>query len=110
MREIQDWIIKFQLQTVPGVTEVLSLGGYEKQYQVQVDPAALLRYDVTIPQIVEALKRGNRTEGAQFINIGAEQFTVRGVGLAHSITDLEDTIVRSEDGTPVRIRDVAKVQ
>ncbi len=109
MREIQDWIIKFQLQTVPGVTEVLSLGGYEKQYQVQVDPAALLRYDVTIPQIVEALKRGNRTEGAQFINIGAEQFTVRGVGLAHSITDLEDTIVRSEDGTPVRIRDVAKV-
>ncbi len=110
MREIQDWIVKFQLQTVPGVTEVLSLGGYEKQYQVQIDPDALIRYQLGVAEIVDALERGNKTEGAQFIELGAEQYTVRGVGLAGSVSDLEDTIVRVSDGRPVRVQDVATVE
>ena len=109
MREIQDWIIKYQLQTVPGVTEVLSLGGYEKQYQVRLDPDALLAYDIEIPDVIGALERGNRTEGAQFIEIGSEQYTVRGVGLARSIEDLAETVVSVEDGRVVRVRDLGKL-
>jgi len=103
MREIQDWIIKYQLQTVPGVTEVLSLGGYEKQYQVQLDPDALQSYDLQIGDVISALERGNKTEGAQFLEIGAEQYTVRGVGLARSIEDLSEIVIKAEDGRPVRV-------
>ena len=109
MREIQDWIIKYQLQTVPGVTEVLSLGGYEKQYQVRLDPDALLSYNIQIGDVMTALERGNKTEGAQFIELGAEQYTVRGVGLARSVEDLAEIVVKTADGRPVRVRDLGEV-
>ena len=109
MREIQDWIIKYQLQTVPGVTEVLSLGGYEKQYQVRLDPDALLAYDIQIGDVMTALERGNKTEGAQFLEIGAEQYTVRGVGLARSVEDLAEIVVNVDDGRPVRVRDLGEI-
>ncbi len=109
MREIQDWIIKYQLQTVPGVTEVLSLGGFEKQYQVQLDPDALLAYDIQIGDVMTALERGNKTEGAQFLEIGAEQYTVRGVGLARSVEDLAEIVVNVDDGRPIRVRDLGEI-
>jgi cobalt-zinc-cadmium resistance protein CzcA len=109
MREIQDWIIKYQLQTVPGVTEVLSLGGFEKQYQVRLDPDALLAYDIQIGDVMSALERGNKTEGAQFLEIGAEQYTVRGVGLARSVDDLAEIVVNVDDGRPVRVRDLGEI-
>ncbi|WP_017931476.1 efflux RND transporter permease subunit [Robiginitomaculum antarcticum] len=109
MREIQDWIVKYQLQTVPGVTEVLSLGGFEKQYQVQLSPEALLAYDLSIAEVISALERGNKTKGAQFIEIGAEQYTVRGVGLARSVDDLAEIVVSVDDGRPVRVRDLGKI-
>jgi len=109
MREIQDWIIKYQLQTVPGVTEVLSLGGFEKEYQVRVDPDALLAYDIQIADVIEALQRGNKTQGAQYVEIGAEQFTVRGVGLARSIDDLSQIVVKVSDGRPVRVRELGDI-
>lgn len=110
LREIQDWIVKYQLQSVKGVTEVLSLGGLEKQYQVRVHPEALLQYDLSVTDIVEALERGNRTAGAQFIEVGSEQYTVRGVGLARSIEDIEATEVSVTDGRPVRVGDIANVE
>lgn len=109
MREIQDWIIKYQLQTVSGVTEVLSLGGYEKQYQVRLDPDVLLAYDVQIGDVITALERGNKTEGAQFIEIGSEQYTVRGVGLARSVEDLAEVVVNVDDGRPIRVRDLGEI-
>lgn len=109
MREIQDWIIKYQLQNVPGVTEVLSLGGYEKQYQVRLNPDALIAYDLQIADVIDALQRGNRTEGAQFLEIGSEQYTVRGVGLARSIDDLAGIVVKVSDGRPVYVRDLAQI-
>ena len=105
----RDWIIKYQLQTVPGVTEVLSLGGYEKQYQVQLDPDALQAYNLQIGDVMSALERGNKTEGAQFLEIGAEQYTVRGVGLARSIEDLSDIVIKAQDGRPVRISDLGEI-
>lgn len=110
LREIQDWIVKYQLQSVKGVTEVLSLGGFEKQYQVRVHPEALLQYGLGVTNIVEALERGNRTAGAQFIEVGSEQYTVRGVGLARSIEDIEATEVSVTDGRPVRVGDIAHVE
>lgn len=109
MREIQDWIVKYQLQTVTGVTEVLSLGGYEKQFQILIDPEAMQSYDIQINEVTEAAERGNLTLGAQFIEVGAEQYTVRGIGLARSIDDLASTIIKSDDGRPVRMRDIGDV-
>ena len=110
MREIQDWIIKFNLQTVPGVTEVLSLGGEVKQFQVQVDPQALLRYRIGIGDVVDAVKANNGNAGAQYIVKNSEQYLVRSIGLATGITDIEDTILKVSDGVPVKVRDIGQVK
>lgn len=110
MREIQDWIIKFNLQTVPGVTEVLSLGGEVKQFQVQVDPQALLRYRISIGDVVEAVKANNGNAGAQYIVKNSEQYLVRSIGLATGIADIEDTILKVVDGVPVKVRDIGQVK
>ena len=109
LREIADWMIKYPLQSVEGVTEVLALGGYEKQYQVTVDPDLLIAYDLQMHDVVQALEGGNRTAGAQYIEVGSEQFTVRGVGLARTVEDLAQTPVRTVDGRPVRIADIGEV-
>jgi len=110
LRSMQDWIIKPNLQTVPGVTEVLGIGGYEKQYHVVVDPTALLRYDLTINEVIDALEANNVNVGAQFIEKNSEEYVVRSVGLATSIEDIEEIVLKSTDGTPVHVRDVANVE
>jgi len=109
VREIQDWLIKFNLQTVPGVTEVLSLGGEVKQFHVSVRPADLLRYDLTLNDVVESVKANNSNVGAQFIVKNAEEYIVRSVGLAQNIKDLERIVLKSEDGTPTYLQQVADV-
>lgn len=110
MREIQDWVIKFSLQTVPGVTEVLSLGGEVKQFQIEAEPTALLRYGLAIGDVVNAVEANNRNVGAQYIVKNAEQYLVRSVGLAQDMRDLEDIVLKVHDGVPIRVRDVAKVK
>jgi cobalt-zinc-cadmium resistance protein CzcA len=109
MREIQDWLIKFNLQTVPGVTEVLSLGGEVKQFQVRVRPTDLLRYDLAIGEVVEKVKANNGNVGAQFLVKNAEEYIVRSVGLAEKIDDLERIVLKVQDGTPVYLEQVADV-
>lgn len=109
MREIQDWLIKFNLQTVPGVTEVLSLGGEVKQFQVRVRPADLLRYDLTINEIKEKVEANNGNAGAQFLVKNAEEYIIRSVGLAEKISDLERVVLKVRDGTPVYLNQVAEV-
>lgn len=109
LRTMQDWIIKFQLQTVPGVTEVLGIGGYEKQFHVVVDPIALLKYNLAVNDLVEIIKRNNLNVGASFIEKNSEEFLVRSVGLATKIDDLENIVVQSEDGTPVYLHQVADI-
>lgn len=109
MREIQDWLIKFNLQTVPGVTEVLSLGGEVKQFQVQVRPSDLLRYDLTINEIKEKVQSNNGNAGAQFLVKNAEEYIIRSVGLAGKISDLERIVLKVQDGTPVYLNQVADV-
>ncbi|MGH7822846.1 MAG: efflux RND transporter permease subunit, partial [Candidatus Binatia bacterium] len=110
LREIQDWIVKFHLQTVPGVTEVLGIGGWEKQFQVRVHPEALLRYRVTIGELLERIEANNLNVGAQFIERNAEEYVVRSVGLATGIADLETIVIKTEDGTPVFLHEVADVE
>jgi cobalt-zinc-cadmium resistance protein CzcA len=109
MREIQDWLIKFNIQTVPGVTEVLSLGGEVKQFQVQVRPADLLRYDLSIGEVVAQVESNNGNVGAQFLVKNAEEYIVRSVGLAEQISDLERIVLKVQDGTPVYLEQVADV-
>jgi cobalt-zinc-cadmium resistance protein CzcA len=109
MREIQDWLIKFNIQTVPGVTEVLSLGGEVKQFQIKVRPDALLRYDLSIGEIVDTVKANNGNVGAQFLVKNAEEYIVRSVGLAEKISDLERIVLKVQDGTPVYLEQVADV-
>jgi len=109
MREIQDWLIKFNLQTVPGVTEVLSLGGEVKQFQVRVRPADLLRYDLTIDEIKQKVEANNGNAGAQFLVKNAEEYIIRSVGLAEKISDLQQVVLKVVDGTPVHLNQVADV-
>ena len=81
LRTIHDWLVKYQLQTVPCVTEILGIGGGEKQYQVVVNPNSLLRYDVTVNDVVDKIKANNLNVGAQFLEKNAEEFIVRSTGL-----------------------------
>lgn len=110
LRTIQDWLIKPQLETVRGVTEVLGIGGFEKQYQVNVDPDALQRYDLTLHEIVERVESNNLNVGAQFLEQRGEQFVIRSVGLAEGIEDLESITIKTVDGSPVYLSDVADIE
>ncbi len=110
LRSVQDWIVKRNLQTVPGVTEVLGIGGYEKQYQIRVYPEALLRYEVTLADLIEQVESNSLNVGAQFIEKNAEEFVVRSVGLASSVEDLKSIVVKSVDGRPIYLRDLADVE
>ncbi len=110
LRTIQDWLIKFQLQTVPGVTEVLGIGGWEKQFHVVVDPNGLLRYDLSVNDVVDIIKKNNLNVGASFIERDAEEFLVRSVGLATQIQDLKNIVVKSVDGTPVYLKEIAEIK
>ncbi len=110
LRTIQDWVVKNQLQTVPGVTEVLGIGGWEKQFQVIVDPSSLLRYDVSLADVIHAIRANNLNVGAQFLERNSEELVVRSMGLATGIPDLDRVVIKTVDGTPVFLRDLAEVR
>ncbi len=110
LRTIQDWIVKFQLQTVPGVTEVLGIGGSEKQFHVLIHPENLLRYDLTVAEVIARIRENNLNVGAQYIERNAEEYVVRSVGLATNLEDLEHIVLKSEDGTPVFLSQVADIE
>lgn len=110
LRALQDWVIKLNLQNVPGVTEVLGIGGFEKQFHVEVDPLALERYELTVEDVIERLEDNNLNIGAQFIERNNEEYVVRSVGLATSLDDLRSVLLGSSDGVPVTVGDVAEVK
>ena len=109
LRELNDWVVKFQLQTVPGVTDILSIGGHVLQYQVRVNPNALLKYGVTLESLVEAVNANNRNVGGQFLVLGSEEHLVRGVGLVEGLDDIRSIAIKEESGRPVLLSDVADV-
>ena len=110
LRTIQDWIVKLQLRTVPGVADVLSFGGEVKQYQVIVDQQALVNYNIPLKSLFEAIQANNQNEGANFIEHGDDQYVVRGLGLVKDVADINNIVLESRGGTPIRVSDVAQVQ
>ncbi len=110
LRDINDWVVKYQLQTVPGVTDILSIGGYVLQYQININPNALLQYQLSIHDVVEAVNENNGNVGGQYIVTGQEESLVRGIGLLRTIEDIENITIKAIDGTPIRIADVADVE
>jgi Cu(I)/Ag(I) efflux system membrane protein CusA/SilA len=110
LRSYQDWTLRYQLKAVPGVAEVASLGGFGKQYQVNVDPNRLREYGIPVQRVVEAVREGNVETAGRMIEFGGSEYMVRGRGYAKSISDFESIVVSSgESGTPIRIRDVGRV-
>jgi cobalt-zinc-cadmium resistance protein CzcA len=110
LRELQDWVIAPQLRTVPGVAEVNATDGSVKQYQVVVSPQAMLSRSVSIDDVVAALQNNNENAGGGLLERNGERVLIRSVGLAQTTSDIEQIVVKSEDGVPVLIRDVAKVE
>ncbi|NQY73653.1 MAG: efflux RND transporter permease subunit, partial [Candidatus Margulisbacteria bacterium] len=110
LRSIQDWLVKFHLQTVPGVTEVLGIGGFEKQFHIEVHPHKLSQFGVSLSELIEKVKANNRNVGAQFIEKNSEEYIVRSVGLASSVDDLQHIVLKAHNGTPVYLKRVASIK
>ncbi|MBW1897537.1 MAG: efflux RND transporter permease subunit, partial [Deltaproteobacteria bacterium] len=109
LREINDWIVKFQLKTVPGVTDILSIGGHVLQYQIRINPDALNKYGISLEDVIKAVNGNNRNVGGQFLTLGSEEYLVRGIGLVQTIDDISRIQIKVVDGTPISIFDVADV-
>jgi len=110
LRTIQDWIVRPILRTAAGVDDVLSWGGHERQYQVVIDPLRLIKYGLSYREVIEAIDANNRQVGGQYVNLGPEQYLVRGLGLVDGEKDIGRIVLKVEDGTPVYLRDVARIE
>jgi len=111
LRSIQDWYLRYPLQTVSGVSEVASVGGYVKQYQVEVDPNALQAYQIPLSAVITAIKRSNNDVGGRLFEMGETEYMVRGLGYIKSIADLKTIPVGVDvNGTPIRLQDVSAIQ
>src|SRR6266436_6633019 len=110
LRSLQDWFIRYQLNSVPGVAEVASIGGFVRQYQIDVDPVKLRAYNIPIRTVFEAVQRSNSNVGAKVLESNDKEFVVRGLGLIQSDSDIENIVLAANGGTPVFVRNVATVQ
>ena len=109
LRSTQDWVVERQLKTVPGVADVVSRGGFIKQYQVDLDLDKLKAYNVTLQQVFTALARSNANAGGSFLEQGEQQYLIRGIGLFRSSNDIGNVLVAERNGTPLLINDIATV-
>jgi Cu(I)/Ag(I) efflux system membrane protein CusA/SilA len=110
LRSQQDWYLRYHLKSVPGVSDVASIGGYVRQYQVNIDPNRLRAYNLPIKRVVDAVREGNNEVGGRLIDFAGTEYMVRGRGYARSITDFENiALTATATGTPVRIKDVGRV-
>lgn len=110
LRTLHDWTVRLILRTAPGVDDVVSWGGDQKQYQVQIDPRQLIKYGLSFKQVMERLTANNKQVGGQSINLGSEQYLVRGLGLVSNTTDIASIVVAERNGAPIYVRDVAQVK
>jgi cobalt-zinc-cadmium resistance protein CzcA len=110
LRTIQDWVISLQIRTVPGVAGVDSIGGYEKQYHVQPDPAKLASLDLSFGDVARALEANNANQGARYLEDNGEGYVVRSSGRLESMEEISDVVVTTRSGVPVRIKDIAEVR
>jgi len=110
LRTIHDWVIKPKLRTVRGVAEVNSWGGYEKQYQVRIDPNRLIKHDLAFDEVVQAIEANNRNVGGGSIRRGAEMLLVHGIGRTVNLDEIRGIVITASNGVPIRVSDVADVQ
>ena len=110
LRAMQDWYVRYQLTKTPGVAEVASVGGFVKQYQVVVDPHKMQAYGVSIESVVRAIRGSNQDVGGRVIELAEREYMVRGKGYLRGIDDLEQIVLKAEGGTPVLLRDIARIE
>jgi Cu(I)/Ag(I) efflux system membrane protein CusA/SilA len=111
MRSFNDWYLRYWLSSVPGVAEVATIGGFVKQYQVNVDPNRLLAYKVPLMQVMDAVRNGNSEVGARSVEMTGKEYLIRGRGYIQSIADIQNlSVAVGNNGTPIRVRDVARVE
>lgn len=110
LREIAEWQVRYNLLTVPGVAEVLNMGGHLRQYRVTLDPEKLRAYDIPLARVEEAIQSGNENAAGGFVSTGATEYLVRGIGRFDSVDDIRHTVVGERQGVPVFLRDVASVE
>ncbi len=110
LRTVQDWIVRPILKNISGVADVNSFGGYVKQYQIIIDPQRLIKYNLSLREISEAIAANNSNAGGNILEHFSEQYIVRGIGLIQSIEDIEDIVLKESEGVPVYVKDVAKVE
>jgi Cu(I)/Ag(I) efflux system membrane protein CusA/SilA len=110
LRTVQDWFVRYQLNSVPGVAEVASVGGYVQQYQIDVDPNKLRAYNLPLSTVVEAVERSNNNVGGNVVEQAGQWAIVRGIGLVESVADVENIVVGAENGTPIYVKNIASVK
>jgi Cu(I)/Ag(I) efflux system membrane protein CusA/SilA len=110
LRTIQDWYLRYQLAKAPGVAEVASIGGFVQTYQVTVDPVRLRSYGIPLETITKVIRESNRDVGGRVVEMAETEYMIRGKGYLRGISDIENLVVKSEKGTPVLIRDIARVE
>jgi Cu(I)/Ag(I) efflux system membrane protein CusA/SilA len=110
LRTLQDWYVRYQLNSVPGVAEVASVGGYVQQYQIDVDPNKLRAYSMPLSTVVEAVERSNNNVGGNVVEQAGQWAVVRGIGLIESVADVENIVIGAPNGTPLYVRNVADVK
>src|SRR6202048_3145760 len=109
LRSLQDWYLRYQLETVPGVAEVATIGGFVRQYQVNVDPDKLRAYGIPLSTVIEKVRASTNEVGGRLLEMGGAEYMIRGLGYLHSLTDLETVPVATKNGTPVLVRDLGAV-
>jgi len=110
LRTWQDWSVRLILRTAPGVDDIMSWGGQERQYQIQIDPRRLIKYSLSYREVMESIESNNRQVGGQYINLGPEQYLVRGLGLVKDEQDIGSIVLKVAEGTPVYLRDIADIR
>jgi Cu(I)/Ag(I) efflux system membrane protein CusA/SilA len=109
LRSLQDWYLRYQLETVPGVAEVASIGGFVRQYQVNVDPNKLRAYNIPLSMVIDRVRDSTNEVGGRVLEMGGAQYMIRGLGYLRSLQDLETVPVATKNGTPVLVRDLGEV-
>ena len=110
LRTLQDWYLRYQLAKAPGVAEVASIGGFVQTYQVTVDPVKLRAYGIALNKVSEAIRNSNRDVGGRVIEMAETEYMVRGKGYLRGKGDIETLVIKADKGTPVLIRDIARVE
>jgi Cu(I)/Ag(I) efflux system membrane protein CusA/SilA len=110
LRSVQDWYVRYQLTKAGGVAEVASVGGFVKEYQVIVDPHRLASYGVSLARLSQVIRESNRDVGGRVVELAEKEYMVRGLGYLKGVGDIETLVLKSDGGTPVLVRDVARVE